>query len=174
MSTFTKTLVATAMAVAVVGTATADPKFAGLYSGSKTKISISPSGCPNDTEKNLDTVIGFTPWSISEIGFGAEVESFVAFAGCWGMTGFSFGQEEELDGIYIERKVGKDLTMALTDEDLAGIIDEMDDYLKFEDKCDVDIIGFNGMNASSVIVKKAPRQDQQERRSGRCRHPDRR
>ena len=154
MSNFTKTLIASALAVAVTGTATADPKVIGIYKGSKTKITISPSGCPNDNEKNLDTTIGFGEMYLDDLdigGFGIDIP----FAGCWAMNGFSFGQEQELDGIFIERKVDKDLTMAIVGEDLAGIIEEMDDYLVSESKCDVDLFGPNGMNPESVTVKKA-------------------
>jgi hypothetical protein len=154
MSKFMKTLITSVLAVAVAGTAAADPKMLGVYKGSKTTISINPGGCPSDNEKNLNTVMGFgaMAWDLDDDLNLMEVD--MAFAGCWSLSGFSFGQEQELDGAYIERKVGKDLTLALTREDLLGVIEEIDDYLVSESKCDVDLLGTSGANVSSFIVKK--------------------
>ena len=162
MSKFMKILIASALAVAVAGPATAvddlpifgDVKTLGVFTGSKTKISINPAGCPSDNEKNLNTVIGFgaMAWDLEDDTNLVEVD--IAFAGCWSMSGHSFGVEQELDGAYIERKVGKDLTLALTREDLLGVIEEIDDYLVAESKCDVEVFGVNGVNVSSMIVKK--------------------
>ncbi len=162
MSKFMKILIASALAVAVAGPATAvddlpifgDVKTLGVFTGSKTKISINPAGCPSDNVKNLDTAIGFgaMAWSLEDELNLVEVD--IAFAGCWSMSGFSFGVEQELDGAYIERKVGKDLTLALNTEDLLGVIEEIDDYLVDESKCDVAVLGVNGANPLSFFVKK--------------------
>lgn len=118
----------------------------GAYKGSKTTISISPSGCSNAKEKNVDTVVGLG---------SMDVDFAFPFAGCWAMTGYSFDDVGVASGLYIERKVGKDLTLSLTADSLYdGIVDAMDNYLEFDpdaSKCDyVD----NGTIYDEAIVKK--------------------
>jgi hypothetical protein len=118
----------------------------GAYKGSKTTISISPSGCSNAKEKNVDTVVGLG---------SMDVDVEFPFAGCWAMTGYSFDDVGVVGGTYIERKVGKDLTMSLTGDSLYdGIVDAMDNYLELDpdaSKCDyVD----NGTIYDEAIVKK--------------------
>ena len=100
----------------------------GAFKGSKTTISISPSGCPNAKEKNVDTVVGLG---------SMDVDLEFPYAGCWAMTGHSFDDVGVATGLYIERKVGKDLTLSLTGNSLYdGIVDAMDNYLQSEPKCD--------------------------------------
>jgi hypothetical protein len=176
MNTFTKTLIASAMAVAVAGTASANPKFVGGYSGDKTKLKISSSGCPNAKATNQTSVVGFAP-GIAEWNDGVDRFSLdVAFAGCWRLTGAEGILEPEifdsLRGTYIERKVGKDLTMALTETSLyglefddigldkleTGIVGAMNAHLISESKCDVSIFSlvapWKGVDPTTVEVKK--------------------
>ena len=128
MSKFTKTLTATAVAVAVSGPVAAsdlqEGNLNGAYTGSKTTVSITPSGCSNAKEKNIDTVVGF--------------HELAPFAGCWALTGYSFDDAVGLEGGYIERKVGKDLTMSLEGFSFYEVVDEMRNYLGSESKCDFD------------------------------------
>jgi len=153
MNTFTKTLIASAMAVAVAGPVAADVKVLGTFKGDKTKLTISPSGCPNDNLKNQQTEIGF-----GDVNFlGGEMK----FAGCWGMAVFGWGDVDVATGAYIERKINKkdlmakDATMSLSGETFYEIIEEMDDYLVSESKCDVAVLGVDGMNPLETYVKKA-------------------
>ena len=145
MSKFTKTLTAAAVAVAVSGpVAASDLKEGGLngaYKGSKTTVSITPSGCPNAKEKNIDTVVGFH-----------ELEPF---AGCWGLTGYTFYEQAGLEGGYIERKVGKDLTMSLEGSSFYSVLDEMYEYLDATSKCDFDNEEGDSVLYDDPEVKKA-------------------
>ena len=148
MSIFTKTLTATAVAVVMSSPAAADINgkgdVDGAFVGSKTTVKIKPAGCPNATVKDIDTVIGF-----------GDLSQFLEFdymphAGCWGMAGFSFDEFGFVGGAFIERKIGKDLTMSLTAESLFdGIVDEVYYYLDSESKCDLD-----DMDWDDFVVKK--------------------
>ena len=163
MNTFTKTLIASAMAVAVAGTASADPKFAGVYSGGKTKMDITPCGCPNAKAKNVTTVVSFAPGIFEWFNVGLDkFEVNIPFAGCWEMSGLAGLIDPDLDdrlvGSYIERKPGKDLTMATTLFSLDEIVDAMNYHLVTESKCDVALIGvgadLKGVDPLSVTLKK--------------------
>jgi hypothetical protein len=162
MSTFSKTLIATAMAVAVAGPVNADPNFIGGYSGSKTRLDITPSGCPNLRIKDRTTVVAFTPGIFEWTDEFLDVyEINIPFAGCWTMNGWQGILDPELDvlsGTYIERKPGKDLTMAATFSSIEGIVDAMNVHLITEGKCDVDPLAaeleFQGVNAGSVSLRK--------------------
>jgi len=125
MNTFTKTLIASAMAVAVAGPAAADVKSDGAFRGTKTTLKVKPSGCPNATVKNITTDLGFYPEAPS--------------AGCWAVDLEDYlGSTEDahLEGGYIERKFGKDLTGSLFSGSLFGLLSAMEGYLEDEAKCD--------------------------------------
>mgnify|MGYP003702740673 FL=1 len=125
MSKFTKTLIASAMAVAVAGPAAADVKDTGAFRGTKTTVKITPSGCPNAKIKDI----------VSEIGFYPQQPS----AGCWSMDLLDyFGTDNDyhVEGGYIERKFGKDLTSSLFEFSADTLVWEMEDYLASESKCD--------------------------------------
>ena len=162
MNTFTKTLIASAMAVAVAGTASANPKFLGVYSGGKTTLKITPSGCPNASAKNQTTVVAFTPAIEEVIGENIVFDVNIPFSGCWAMTGIGAiidpDLEDAISGTYIERKVGKDLTMAATLFSIEEIVDAMDFHLVTEGKCDVSLaaveVGTQGVQSSTVTLKK--------------------
>jgi hypothetical protein len=176
MNTFTKTLIASAMAVAVAGTASAGPKFIGAYQGDKTTLKITPAGCPNAKANKQTTFIGFAPGSYGFIGEFEEFNINIPFSGCWSMTGVGGILEPDvfdfLRGIYIEKKVDKDLTMALTFRSLFGFVEEdpflglldggivgaMNAHLISESKCDVSLLTaitpWRGVDPTSVIVKK--------------------
>lgn len=128
MSKFTKTLTAAAVAVAVSGPVAAsdlnEGNQLGAYKGSKATVKITPSGCPNAKDKDIQLVVGFQ-----------ELEPF---AGCWILTGYNFDDSTGLEGGYIERKVGKDLTMSLEGNSFYEVLDEMYYYLDDESKCDFD------------------------------------
>jgi len=137
MNTFTKTLIASAMAVAVAGPAAASDlkegdEF-GAYKGAKTTTKITPSGCKNTKVKNVQSVIGFYEWDAS--------------TGDWDMDLSLFSNDAELSGTYIERKYGKDLTMGLDSSDLGdcntgdggqfcnGWVGVINDYLTGTENC---------------------------------------
>ena len=167
MNTFTKTLIASAMAIAVAGPAAADvPSSAlGAYTGSKTDVKITPSGCKNGKLPNVDTVVGFG--EIDDFGeFG--LDSF-PFAGCWAMTGYSFDEVGVASGLRIARKVdnsnkdtrgdAKDVTMSLSFDTLyEGIVDQMDIYLQSTDADKCNYVGDIDARVDlwdAAIVKKA-------------------
>jgi hypothetical protein len=113
----------------------------GAYAGSKTTLKITAAGCPNTTEDNLQTVIGFDETGPSQ--------------GNWGMDFFSFGEVGLLSGLYIERKIGKDLTLALSAESYAALLGILSDYVDDEATgCD---LGPNGddFDNDDFEVKKA-------------------
>jgi hypothetical protein len=139
MSTFTKTLIASAMAVAVAGPVSADVPdgVSQAYVGSKTTVKLKPSGCKNQNTKNIDTIVGFG--DIDEFLEG-EFDLYLPFAGCWAMAGFQFYDVDAIAGMRISRKTdkktltAKDLTMSLTGESLYGeVINGIYDYLYYED-----------------------------------------
>jgi len=131
MSKFTNTLIATALAVTVTGTAAAD--VAGLqWSGSKLKVQIKPNSCKNFNSGNKEGTVRAWPFE------------HAVNQGHWMLTGYSFGDNNIVDGEYIERKVGKDLTASLFSHVLGGcetimdvqtchgIVGEIQDYLSDE------------------------------------------
>ena len=138
MSKFTKTLVATALAVIVAAPAAADVPTGnfGAYTGSKTKADIKPSGCSNSKEKDLDTVVGFG-------GVDVAIDDFPG-AACWSTNFFLFEEEDRLGGLEITRKTdkktleAKDLTMSLSGDSLYEVLNEMADHLFDTAKCEWD------------------------------------
>jgi len=170
MSTFTKTLIASAMAIAVAGPAAADvPNGPGdRYEDGRATVKITPSGCKN-AKLEFQATVGFGD-ILEDDGF--EVDA-TPFAGCWAMTGFAFGDLGFATGGRIARKVdnsssdsrgdAKDLTMSLSADTLYdGVVDAMDNYLEFDAdgaKCDYvgNGIGEDGalMIAEYAVVKKA-------------------
>ena len=154
MSRFTRSMIATALTIAVAGPVAAEVKTLGVFTGSKTSVKITPAGCPNDSEKNLSTTIGFGDMDFL-LGDGVDqIRVSMPFAGCWSMSGFSFGEEATLTGTYIERKVGQDLTMALTAHSFYDqIVDEINEYLLSESKCDYSLLA-GDIDPLDFIVKK--------------------
>jgi hypothetical protein len=163
MSKFTKTLIATAMSVAVAGPVAADvPSGPGeVYKDTNATVKITPSGCKNLKEE-FNAVVGF-----GDINDFDDFDFFFPFAGCWAMTGYSFDDIGFARGLRIARKVdtsnsdsrgdAKDLTMSLSGDTLYdGIVDAMDNYLAFAndaEKCDYD--SFNDTIWEYAVVKKA-------------------
>lgn len=150
MSKFLKTLIASVLAVAVAGPATADVNKTGAYKGSKTTLSVKPVGCPNSKEKDIQTQIGF---GVLDEFRGFDIE--FPLAGCWGFTAVKSDDELILlGGLYIERKVGKQLTMSLTGPALLdGAIDEINQYLLSESKCDYSLVE-GDIDPSDFFLKK--------------------
>jgi hypothetical protein len=126
MGRFAITLTTAALAAAIAGPASADlmeGSNPGAYAGNQTTLKIIAAGCPNDSQTG-QTVIGF-----DEMG---------PFQGYWGMEFFSFGEVGLLGGLYIERMVGKDLTMALSAESYAALLGILSDYVAGgEPQCDL-------------------------------------
>jgi len=110
MSKFTKSLIAAALAVAVAGPAAADGVMEnGTYNGTKMKIQIKPSTCKN---VNVD---------VPQAELELDNDSSYRQAGYWYLTGsVTIGDDDEIEGYYVERKVGKDLTGSLYEPDLGS------------------------------------------------------
>ena len=108
MSKFTKTMIASVLAVAVAGPAAADVKENGDFVGTKTTAKITPSGCKNS---KVD---------IAQASLYFEDDPGYPESGSWDFTAFNTTESASMDGWYIERKVGKDLTAALDSDDLGG------------------------------------------------------
>ena len=126
MGRFAITLTAAALAAAIAGPASADLEEGsnpGAYAGNQTTLKIIVAGCPNDSQTG-ETVIGF--------------DKMGRIHGYWGMDISSFGEDGLLGGLYIERKVGKDLTLALSEESYAALLDVLFDYVDdAASKCDL-------------------------------------
>ncbi len=144
MGRFAITLTAAALAAAIAGPASADlmeGSNPGAYSGDATKVKITAGGCKNESFKG-QSAIGF-----SEQG---------PFQGCWEMEFFSFGETfGPLGGSYIERKVGKDLTLGLDAASYAAVLDVLRDYVGDPlSTCD---LGTNpgDFDTDDFVVKKA-------------------
>ena len=161
MSKFTKTMVASALAVAVASPVSANPNFLGVYAGSNTRISVTPSGCPNQNLRNQTTAVGFAPGVYAFPIDGDLLGAEIPFSGCWAINSLGSIINEEVDplaGTYIERKVGRDLTMALTLDSLEDVVDLMNLHLVTESKCDVSVPGLEinqGVDPLSVTVHRA-------------------
>ena len=138
MSKFTKTMIASALAVAVAGPAAADVKDTGAFRGTKTTVQINPQGCPNAKIKDLTSEIGFYPQGPS--------------AGCWSMDLLDFFGTDaafHVEGPYVERKFGKELTGSLFTATFFGLVSEMESYIEDETKCDV-VDGFNVIDGAYI------------------------
>ena len=160
MSKFTKTMIASALAVAVAGPAAADVPTGDLqrYEDVKAKVQISPAGCKK-AKSEFQAVVGFGDTCDYDPGFEFP------FAGCWAMTGILFDDIAQADGLRIARKVdkktleAKEVTMSLSGDTLyEGIVDAMENQLQSADgaKCDyVDDFGSRSDMEDAAYVKKA-------------------
>ncbi|MEA2093250.1 MAG: hypothetical protein U9P11_01650 [Pseudomonadota bacterium] len=112
MSNFTKTLTASALALAVsgltTGTAFAETDITSTYMGSSTTVQLDVKGCGKEKEKNLDAEL-----VVMEDGFQQ---------GEWALTLFQFAGLVMASGPFIESKPGKELVGSLDDESLAAIL----------------------------------------------------
>lgn len=144
MKVSTKNIIASVLAVAMAGPAAAEVNRQGVFEGDNSTLKIIPTGCPNSKEKNIESIIGFG--SISELGLTFPN------AGCWFFAGEKSDSEVIfLGGLYIEKKVSKDLTMSLTGESLLdSVIDEVYEHFLSEPKCD----HVDGLDPDSFYVKK--------------------
>ena len=106
MSTLMKTMIASVLAVAVTGPAMADVKENGTFIGDSGKFKITVQGCKNFSINKRDSVMMF------------EDDSEYPESGYWYLGAFFLGKGGDIDGMYIERKVGKDLTLSMDYEDL--------------------------------------------------------
>lgn len=130
MKVFTKNIIASVLAVAMAGPAASKVNMHGVFASSNATFKIIPSGCPNSKVKNVESIIGFG--SLSQPGLTFP------HAGCWFFAGEKPDNEVIfLDGLYIEKKVSKDLTMSLTGESLLNsIVDEVNEHFLSEPRCD--------------------------------------
>ena len=156
MSKFTKTMIASALAIAVAGPAAADVPTGDLqrYEDGKAKVSLKPSGCKS-VKDEFNAVVGFG----DAIDFDGND---FPFAGCWAMTGYSYDDVATAEGLRIARTVdkksleAKEVTMSLSEDTLYnGIVDAMDEYLFFDPdaaKCNYDD---DGTLWDKAYVKKA-------------------
>jgi hypothetical protein len=144
MKALTKNIIASVLAVAMAGPAASKVNMHGVFEGSNTTFKIIPAGCPNAKDKNIESIIGF--------GSISELDLTFPNAGCWFFAGEKPDSEVMfLDGLYIEKKVSKDLTMSLTGESLLdSIFDEVNEYILTEPKCNYD----GGMDPDDFYVKK--------------------
>ena len=144
MKVSTKNIIASVLAVAMAGPAAAEVNRHGVFEGDNATLKIIPTGCPNSNDKNIESIIGFG--SISELG-----QTFPN-AGCWFFAGEKPDNEVIfLDGLYIEKKVSKDLTMSLTGESLLdSIVDEVNEHFLSEPRCDY----VGGLDPDDFYVKK--------------------
>ena len=104
-------LIATALAVAVAGPASAAPKFAGEYVGDKLQVKVNPQGCKN---LKLGKTAGF-------LSFAPNID--VNVGGWWFLNsplflGIDLGdlEDNEIHGPYIESKIDKELTGAVEED----------------------------------------------------------
>ena len=128
MSKFTNPLIATALAIAVTGTAVAEFAEGLQWSGSQLKVQIKPNSCKNFNSGNKEGTIRtwLFPRTLNQ--------------GRWSLQGYSFDDFAMIEGDYIERKVGKDLTASLFSKHLGGcdhqfcvgIVGVIQDYLSDE------------------------------------------
>jgi len=125
------------------------PTAFDTFQGSKTTVKITPNGCKNE---KLDV-------PQSQIIYR---EGFTPFAGCWLLSGagFDFDEEEEIGGLYIERKIGKDYTQSLSGFSLADVIDDMGDWLDSQNcgfMTDAQILGCAVTKGQSIFSKSGDR-----------------
>lgn len=107
MSKFSKSLIASVLAVAVAGPAAAAVNEDGSFNGTNLKAKVIPSSCKNVTIEVPQSELEFQSTD-------SQTES-----GFWDLyLSVAIGENEVISGRYIERKVGKDLTGSLNTSDL--------------------------------------------------------
>ena len=129
MSTLMKTVIASVLAVAVTGPAAADPLlFPGIYVGDNLRVQIAPQGCKKFKTDKLPSQLVF------------DSAPTARQAGNFALTGYTVLGTGDIDGVWIEKKVEKDLTLAVDSADVGnciagvctGIAEQIQDWLAFE------------------------------------------
>jgi hypothetical protein len=110
MSKFTKTLIASALAVAVTGPVSAEVKEHGSFIGTDLVFQVKPQGCKNSKTAKLSSSLEF--FNLADY----------TQSGYYELDAFFLGEGVDVEGEYIERKVGKDLTMNLYRADLGDCL----------------------------------------------------
>jgi hypothetical protein len=118
ISTLMKTAIASVLAVAVTGTVAADPRFLGAYFGDKMKVQINASGCKNLNEKK----------NLASVRFNSNNLDYMQ-SGTGFLTGFTVLGDPDMNFIYTEKKVDKELTAALWTGDVGVCTDAVDPLL---------------------------------------------
>lgn len=127
MNTFTNTLIASTLAVAVVGPASADVLFLDVFISDKVlKVDVKPSSCKN-TKLDFATSTLVLTNEIADGEGGFEDLFELEEAGFWELEGFTWVEvESDLGGIYTTKKIDKDLTPSMFEWDLGDCIDVTD------------------------------------------------
>ena len=159
MSKFTKTLIASVLAVAVAGPAAAEVAENGVFKGTKMTIQIKPGSCKNT---KVDV-------ALSELEF--ESDSSYTESGYWYLEATdSIADYKDIEGAYIERKLGKDLTGSIYSPDLGecvppvapevglqctGIVEVVRDYVQDAEGCNgsMNILQANDFSVTKGNVK---------------------
>jgi hypothetical protein len=130
MSKFTKTLIASTLAVAVAGPASADIDyfFAEAFVSDKVlKVKVNPSSCKTTKFDFATSTLKLTNGLFDNSGTDPVLdEDLFDFeeAGFWELEGFTWtALDPDLAGIYTTRKIDKDLTPSMHREDLGGCFD---------------------------------------------------
>jgi hypothetical protein len=131
MSKFTNTLIASTLAVAVAGPASADVDFGGylfadaFVSNKTLKVKVNPSNCKTTKFDFATSTLKLT----NEIADGDGFKDLFEFeeAGFWELEGFTWTDlDPDLAGIYTTRKLDKELTPSMHRTDL-GYCADIDD-----------------------------------------------
>jgi hypothetical protein len=154
MSKFTNTLIASTLAVAVAGPASADVDFGGylfadaFVSNKTLKVKVNPSNCKTTKFDFATSTLKLT----NEIeGEGKDLFEFEE-AGFWELEGFTWTDlDPDLAGIYTTRKLDKELTPSMHRADLGYCLDEQvgTDPDVFEQEC----IGLAEVIQTSLVLE---------------------
>ena len=128
MSKLMKTMIASVLAVAMTGPAAAALYVTVNYVGDNLRVQITPQGCKNFKSDKLPSRLGFN----SNPGFKQSGNGFLE-----GYTALGTGV---IDLLWVGKKVEKDLTLAISAEDVGnciagvctGIAEAIQGWLAFE------------------------------------------
>jgi hypothetical protein len=114
MNKFSKAVIASVLAVIVASPALASPKVVGSYVGEKLQVKINPQGCKNFKSEKL-------PANLEFVNLNATAKQ----SGLWKLSGLNvISGIEVINGVYTERKVDKELTVAIDTGDVGFCVDD--------------------------------------------------
>jgi hypothetical protein len=144
MSKLTKTLTASALALAISGLTTgaafAATDITSTYGGRNTSVQLDAKGCGKEKVKNIDTKV-----VIMEDGFQQ---------GEWAIEGFIFGNSDMIAGPFIENKPGKEMVGSFDDETLEALLLFTNDIVTVECSGDYDDDSTELKKATFTLNKK--------------------